>query len=58
MAEGVAEETGRTAGRLVDIADHPLLFALAITFMVISMSALLYWGFVRLGWTGPASLFH
>ncbi len=55
MAEG--EGAARSAGRLIEIADHPLLYALAITFLVISMSALMYWGFVQLGWTGPASLF-
>lgn len=53
----VGEEVGREAGRVVDIADHPLLYALAITFMVISLASFLYWGFSHLGWTGPASLF-
>lgn len=59
MADGsehVGEEAGRTADRVVDLADHPLVYALAITLMVIAMMALLYYLFVRLGLDGPASL--
>ena len=58
MAEGEAESAERAGGRIVNILDHPLLYALAITFLVISLSAFLYWGFLKLGWTGPASLFR
>ena len=56
MAEGEGVE--RAGGRIVNILDHPLLYALAITFLVISLSAFLYWGFLKLGWSGPASLFR
>lgn len=55
MAEG--EKVGAKAGRFVDLADHPLMFAMSITFIVIAMSALLNWGFTALGWPGPAGLF-
>jgi hypothetical protein len=60
MAEGeeAGGEIGRGMGRIVDLADHPLLFALSITLMVIAMSALLYWLFERLGLPGPATLFR
>lgn len=44
--------------RAVDVADHWLLYAISITLMVVAMSALMYWGFQKLGWTGPASLFR
>lgn len=53
MAEGEGETR-----RAADIADHWLLYGVAITLMVVSMSALMYWGFLKLGWTGPASLFR
>ena len=53
MAEGEGE-----ARRAVDSADHWLLYAISITLMVVAISALAYWGFERLGWTGPASLFR
>ena len=33
--------------------DHPLVFAIAITFVVLGMSAFLGWGFASLGWSGP-----
>jgi hypothetical protein len=33
--------------------DHPIVFALAITFVVLGMSAFLSWGFSSLNWTGP-----
>lgn len=59
MADGEgAEGVERAASRAVNIMDHPLLYAVAITFMVIALSAFFYWGFVKLGWSGPASLFR
>jgi hypothetical protein len=36
--------------------DQPLVFALAITFVVLGMMALLGWGFASLHWTGPLGL--
>lgn len=43
---------------MADLAqyDQPLIFALAITFTVIGMMALLSWVFTSLGWTGPLGL--
>lgn len=43
--------------RAIEIADHPLIFATAIVFVVVPMMALLNWGFTELGWPGPAALF-
>jgi len=36
--------------------DQPLVFAFAITFTVIGMTAVLGWLFASLHWTGPLSL--
>jgi hypothetical protein len=36
--------------------DQPLVFAFAITFTVIGVTALLSWGFHSLGWSGPLGL--
>jgi hypothetical protein len=36
--------------------DQPLVFAFAITFVVIGMMAILSWVFQSLGWTGPLGL--
>jgi hypothetical protein len=36
--------------------DQPLVFAFAITFTVIGITALLSWGFASLKWTGPLGL--
>lgn len=33
--------------------DHPIVFALAITFVVLGMSAFLAWAFSSLNMTGP-----
>lgn len=33
--------------------DHPIVFALSITLVVLGMSAFLGWGFSNLHWTGP-----
>lgn len=36
--------------------DQPLVFAFAITFVVIGMMAVLSWVFASLHWTGPLGL--
>lgn len=36
--------------------DQPLVFAFAITFVVIGMIAVLSWLFSSLGWSGPLGL--
>ena len=36
--------------------DHPLVFAVAITFVVIAMTYLLGWAFTAAGLPGPAQL--
>lgn len=36
--------------------DHPLVFAFAITFVVIGLMSVLSWGFATLNWTGPLGL--
>lgn len=36
--------------------DQPLVFAIAITFTVIGMIAVLSWAFASLGWSGPLGL--
>lgn len=36
--------------------DQPLIFAIAITFTVVGMMALLSWVFASLKWTGPLGL--
>lgn len=36
--------------------DQPLVFAFAITFTVIGMTAVLSWAFRSLNWTGPLGL--
>lgn len=41
--------------KLTDL-DQPLVFALAITFVVLGMMALLSWAFASLNWTGPLGL--
>lgn len=59
MAEnGAAEEVGGRAGRVIDLADHPLLYALALTLIVVAMINILYYLAVRLGWTGVAAFFR
>jgi hypothetical protein len=41
--------------KLTDL-DQPLVFAFAITFTVVGMTALLSWVFSSLRWTGPLGL--
>jgi hypothetical protein len=36
--------------------DQPLIFAFAITFVVLGMFAILSWMFASLGWGGPLGL--
>lgn len=36
--------------------DQPLVFAIAVTFVVIGMMAVLSWLFASLKWTGPLGL--
>ncbi|MGH8397481.1 MAG: hypothetical protein ACRETA_04460 [Gammaproteobacteria bacterium] len=55
MAEG--EKVGGKIGHYIDLADHPLVFAVAMCFVIFPIAALLNWGFTELGWPGPASLF-
>lgn len=40
----------------LDKYDQPLVFAFAITFVVIGMTAVLGWLFATLKWTGPLGL--
>lgn len=56
MAEGEGERVTSKASHLLELADHPLLFALAMTMMVVPMMALLTALFKWLGWSGPAAL--
>lgn len=55
MAEGERSPTGAVS-RFIELIDHPLVFALAITLMVVPIMALLTVAFKALGWPGPASL--
>jgi hypothetical protein len=36
--------------------DHPIVFALAITLVVVGTIAVLSWAFSAMGWTGPLSV--
>ena len=56
MPEG--EGGGGKLNRFIEIIDHPIIFALAITFVVVPMMALLTCLFKFLGMPGPASLFQ
>lgn len=53
---GEGESVTRGANHLIELADHPLLFAFAITLMVVPMMALMTALFKWLGWAGPAAL--
>lgn len=57
MPEGEAERATGSVGKIIDIADHPILFMIATTLFVVVFINLFYYFFVQLGWTGPASLF-
>lgn len=54
---GEGEKVGGKVGKYVDLADHPLIFAISLAFVIVPIMALLNWGFTELGWPGPASLF-
>jgi hypothetical protein len=56
--EGPVEPVGGTIERVVNLADHPLLLLLALTLGVFALGGLLYYLFVALGWSGPASIFR
>lgn len=56
MAEGGGTPPARAVERFIELIDHPLVFAIAITLMVVPMMALLTALFKYLGWSGPASL--
>lgn len=56
MPEGEGEKASGKMSRIVELIDHPLLFALAMTLMVVPMMALLTALFKYLGWAGPAAL--
>lgn len=56
MAKGEGESVGKGVGHVIDLADHPLLFAFSITLMVIPMMALMTVLFAYLGMPGPQAL--
>lgn len=37
--------------------DHPIIFLFVMTVGVFAMAAVISWGLVMLGWTGPLGLF-
>ncbi len=43
------------AGKLSKL-DHPIVFALSITLVVVGMISVLSWLFMAMGWTGPLSV--
>lgn len=55
MAEG--EKVGKSAGHMVDLLDHPLIFAISLVFVIVPIMALMNWGFTAAGLPGPAGLF-
>ena len=54
MAAG--EKAGSKLGKVVDLADNPLVFAFAMPLLIIPMMALLTALFAWLGWDGPRAL--
>lgn len=36
--------------------DQPIVFGIAVTFVVVGMMAFMSWGFASLKWTGPLGL--
>lgn len=57
MADLTEKETPTGAvRRFVELIDHPLVFAIAITLIVVPTMALLTALFKFLGWPGPAAL--
>lgn len=43
--------------KTLDILDHPLVLTIALVFVIVPTMAIMNWGFTKLGWPGPASLF-
>lgn len=43
---------------VIDALDHPIIFSLVITIVVVAWMAILTWGFKAAGWPGPAALFQ
>jgi hypothetical protein len=41
-----------------DALDHPVFFAVVITVVVVSLSAIFSWGFKAMNMPGPAGLFQ
>ena len=54
----VGERLGGRLGRTIDILDHPLLFAFAMTLIVFAMANLIYFFAIWLGVPGIAQLFR
>ena len=54
MAEG--EKVGSKLGKWADIADHPIVFAFALTLLIVPMMALMKVLFAYLGMPGPQAL--
>lgn len=46
-----------SGAKIVEAVDHPLVFAIALTFVIVPIMALLQWGFSAAGLPGPAGLF-
>lgn len=42
--------------KVAEKLDHPLVFAVSITMVVLGMMALMGWAFASLNWTGPLGL--
>lgn len=45
-------------GAFLDALDHPILFSLIITVLVVAWCAILTWGFKAANLPGPAALFQ
>lgn len=39
-----------------DVWDHPLVFSLSVTLVVLGWTAVLGWAFASMKWTGPLGL--
>lgn len=58
LAPGLATNFvgGRPLGRLLDALDHPVMFAFAMTLVVIGFASLITYGAKAAGWPGLAAL--
>ncbi len=45
-------------GKLLDGADHPIVFIFLVSIAVACMLSLMSWGAKAAGWPGPAHLFQ